>query len=131
MPPPLTESTTMQVSWTAPADTGGTPVTDYRVPYRVVGAPSWSIAVRPVSSDTTSMITGLVGGTTYETRVAAVTTSGLVDTWSDKSGRGRHTTGTGAARPALSANTMKGRRSVVFRRQRRPPALRRILHGGH
>jgi len=42
------------------------------------------------------------------------TTSGVVDQWSDKSGNGRHATGTGSARPAVTANALNGQSVITF-----------------
>jgi hypothetical protein len=40
--------------------------------------------------------------------------SGVVDQWSDKSGNNRHATGTGTARPALTASGLDGKSVITF-----------------
>lgn len=42
------------------------------------------------------------------------TTAGVVDQWSDKSGNGRHATGTGTARPAVAPNSLDGKSVITF-----------------
>ena len=67
-------NTTADLSWTAPASDGGSPITDYQVtPY--VGA----TAQTPVlvgSAATSTTVTGLTNGTTYTFKVAAINTNG-------------------------------------------------------
>jgi hypothetical protein len=64
------------VSWTAPASTGGSPITDYRVQYRVSPSGTWTTFVDGTSTATTATITGLVVGTSYDVQVAAVNPAG-------------------------------------------------------
>lgn len=42
------------------------------------------------------------------------TSSGVVNQWSDKSGNGRHATGTGTARPAVTASGLDGKPVITF-----------------
>ena len=63
----------VSLSWTVPAD-GGTPISGYRI-YRGLAAGSEQL-VQTISTGTTYVDAGLVGGTTYYYRVAAVTTGG-------------------------------------------------------
>ena len=64
------------LSWQAPADDGGSPVSDYVVQYRVQGSGTWTTLADGTSTATTATVTGLTVGTIYELRVAAVTAPG-------------------------------------------------------
>ncbi|NBX29036.1 fibronectin type III domain-containing protein, partial [bacterium] len=67
----------VSLSWTAPTDNGGTPITDYVVQYRTdVGGSNWQTFGDGTSPGTTARVTGLVNGTAYRFRVAAVTSFG-------------------------------------------------------
>lgn len=72
-------STTVSLAWSAPADTGGSPLTGYTVEYREPGAASWTTFETVDDALTTSTITGLSGSTTYEFRVGAI--NALATTW--------------------------------------------------
>ena len=67
------------VSWSAPAIAGGT-ITDYTIQYSsnwtAPGGGTWTTFNDGVSANTWASITGLVSGTSYAVRVAAVTTAG-------------------------------------------------------
>ena len=63
------------VTWTAPAS-GGTPIRDYRIERRTSPSGTWVVVDDGVSVATTTTVSGLVGGTTYEFRVAAVNAAG-------------------------------------------------------
>jgi hypothetical protein len=61
------------LTWSAPADTGGSPLADYLVQYRVnVAGSSWTTFADGTSTATAATVTGLVNGTAYVFRVAAV-----------------------------------------------------------
>ena len=63
----------VSLSWTAPTQTGGLPITHWSVLYREQGVSSWTIlSPNPSAGARSAVITGLANGTTYETRVAAV-----------------------------------------------------------
>ncbi len=64
----------VQLSWTAPADTGTGPVTDYRVEYTTGGA--WTTVPRTRSTTATALVRDLAPGTPVTFRVAAVTVAG-------------------------------------------------------
>jgi alpha-tubulin suppressor-like RCC1 family protein len=67
----------LQLSWNAPANDGGSPITDYTIQYRKVGELSWSTFTQVSPSvATTVTVTGLTPGSTYVFRVAAVNTEG-------------------------------------------------------
>ena len=74
-PPTLTSATpgngTAVLAWNAPADNGGSAITDYE--YRLDGTGSW---VSFGSTDTTATLTGLTNGTTYGVEVRAVNVVG-------------------------------------------------------
>jgi titin len=64
------------LSWQAPADDGGSPIADYAVEYKAAGANTWQ-AVLIDSTATRHTVKGLVNGTAYSFRVAAVNGIGL------------------------------------------------------
>lgn len=66
-----TAAGTVTAAWTAPADDGGSPVTDYTVRYRQQGSSTWLTLADGTSTATTATVTGLTTGATYEVQVAA------------------------------------------------------------
>ncbi len=74
-----TSSTGVEVSWTAPANTGP-PIGSYLVHYRVPAGPEWDPATATgrlvFAPDTRTILTSLAPGTTYEVRVAAANSEG-------------------------------------------------------
>jgi hypothetical protein len=71
----LARDKSVQVSWVAPTNTGGRPITDYVVRYRLSTATVWS-SVTVGSAATTRLVTGLTNGSQYVFQVAAVTSYG-------------------------------------------------------
>ena len=69
-------STSMLVSWSAPLEMGGFPITNYRVRYRKMGTSAWGEFAHPVSTANSITVTGLLPETSYEFQVAAVTVLG-------------------------------------------------------
>ena len=67
-------NTQITLSWTAPANTYGTVITDYRVERSTGG--SWVTVSDGVSADTFTTVTGLTNGVTYQFRVHAINTVG-------------------------------------------------------
>lgn len=63
------------MSWTAPASNGGSAITDYRVQYSTDGT-NFTTFSDGVSTTTSATITGLVTGTNYTVRVAAINAVG-------------------------------------------------------
>jgi hypothetical protein len=73
-------NSSLVVSWTAPANNGGSAITDYVVQYRLASASVWSTFTDSVSPATSVTVTGLAAGSSYVFRVAAVN---LIDTGSN------------------------------------------------
>lgn len=65
--------TGMNVSWTAPTSTGGSAITDYVIQYTTSAGYSYVTFSDGTSTATYTTITGLIAGSTYYIRVAAVT----------------------------------------------------------
>jgi titin len=66
------------LGWTAPVSTGGFPVTGYRVETSTTGGTSWTVyALNTGSAATSAAVSGLVDGSEYTFRVAAITTVGM------------------------------------------------------
>ncbi len=70
-------NTQLAVSWTAPASTGGSPITDYLVKYSSNGGSTWTNFVHPVSTVPALTITGLTNGTAYVIKVVAKNAVGI------------------------------------------------------
>ncbi len=74
-------------TWTAPTDTGGSPITAYHVQHRTSAASTWSttntdnIATITDGTAASHPIIGLTNGTSYDVRVRAVNAQGTGD-WS-------------------------------------------------
>ena len=75
-----TRNAALAVSWTAPADDGGSAITDYDLRYRekpASGDPTWTqLDDTTASTATTATITGLTNGTEYEVQVRAQNANG-------------------------------------------------------
>jgi alpha-tubulin suppressor-like RCC1 family protein/predicted RNA-binding protein with TRAM domain len=68
-------ATSLTVSWNAPSDTGMLPIDDYIIQFKTSNG-SWSSFQDGVSASTSATITGLVRGSTYFVRIAAVNALG-------------------------------------------------------
>ena len=67
----------MSLSWTAPANTGGSPLTDYFIDYQPTSTSTWSqFDVGSTSTSATVAGVGLVNGTAYNFEVYAVNAVG-------------------------------------------------------
>ncbi len=64
------------LSWDVPASTNGSPIQDYLVERATAEAGPWTTVADGTSVATTATVTGLVNGTTYYFRVAAVNAAG-------------------------------------------------------
>ncbi|NBX75308.1 MAG: fibronectin type III domain-containing protein, partial [Proteobacteria bacterium] len=64
------------LSWTAPSDDGGSPITDYVIEYSSNGGSSWLTFNDGTSTSASTSVTGLTNGTAYVFKVAAVNGSG-------------------------------------------------------
>ena len=64
------------LTWTAPASNGGGAITNYVIQFSSNGGSSWTTFNRTASTSTAATVTGLVNGTNYVFRVAAVNTAG-------------------------------------------------------
>lgn len=60
------------VSWAAPANNGGSAVTDYVVEYSVSGSVTWSVFNDGISTSLSATVTGLINDTSYSFRVSAL-----------------------------------------------------------
>ena len=64
-------NTSLAVTWTAPANTGGSVITDYLVKYSSNGGAAWTNFIHPVSIVPSLTVTGLTNGTAYVIKVIA------------------------------------------------------------
>ena len=72
-------NTQVVVSWTAPADNGGSAIIQYQVSYAPQGSNdygTWSTATATQSSSASFTVTGLTNGTSYKFKVAATNAAG-------------------------------------------------------
>ena len=70
-------TTTIDLSWTAPADDGGSAITGYRIEVSPNGTSSWTNRVANTGNTSTSYShTGLDAGTTRHCRVSAINSAG-------------------------------------------------------
>lgn len=66
----------VSLSWSAPANDGGSAITDYSIQYRSTGSSTWT-TVDPAATATSAVISGnLFANTSYDFQVAAVNTAG-------------------------------------------------------
>ena len=73
----LRGSTELSLTWRAPSNTGGSPITGYRVEWSATGASPWFIVVPgPTGTATTYLHTGLAPNTTRYYRVFAINAQG-------------------------------------------------------
>ncbi|MEI7765218.1 MAG: fibronectin type III domain-containing protein [bacterium] len=65
------------LSWTAPADNGGSAITDYLIEYKLSTEPTiWTTFNDGVSTGTTATVTGLTNGSVYNFRVSTINAIG-------------------------------------------------------
>ena len=76
----------LDVSWTAPNDNGSA-IMHYGLRYKMSSAADWTVMSTPVTGGTSTTLTGLSAGTSYDVQVNATNAVGTTD-WS-KSGDGK------------------------------------------
>ena len=94
-------TTTLHVTWTAPAIQGRPAITDYDLRYRQVGATLWTEHAFD-GAGTVTWISGLDPDTAYEVQVAAANVEGI-GPWSD-AGEGRTSRAAGSGAPEIGNN---------------------------
>jgi titin len=99
------------VRWTVPSDPGGAPITDYIIQYSSNSGSTWTTFSDTVSSSSQVNVTGLVAGTDYIFRVAAVNAVGTGN-YSTASATVR---AIGAPQPPTSVTVTGGNNSVLAR----------------
>ncbi|RLS33366.1 MAG: fibronectin type III domain-containing protein, partial [Planctomycetota bacterium] len=67
----------LAVTWVAPTNTGGSPITDYLVKYSSNSGSTWTNFVHPVSTALSCTVTGLTNGTSYVIKVIAKNAVGI------------------------------------------------------
>jgi autotransporter-associated beta strand protein len=65
------------LTWTAPSSIGGSAITDYIVQYSRNRGGSWTTFSWSASTATSALVTGLINGTAYMFRIAAVNSDGV------------------------------------------------------
>jgi hypothetical protein len=85
-------NTQVDLTWTAPGDTGGLLLTDYAIQYSSNSGGSWTTFSDGTSTNTYATVTGLTNGTSYIFRVAAV----------NSIGQGNYSTASSAVIPATT-----------------------------
>ena len=98
-------TTSLSVSWAAPANAGKPAIANYDVQYRVGSSGAWSDGPEDVAG-TSATITSLVASTDYEARVRATNAEGDSG-WSDPPGAGRTNTPTNNAPVFSSSNVSR------------------------
>ena len=102
-------NTQIDLSWTAPGNTGGSPITGYRIEESPDGNSNWTtLEANTNGPATTYAHTGLAASTTRHYRVSAINTIGT----STASNVDDATTGTGTNTPATGAPTITGTAQV-------------------
>jgi titin len=92
----------VSLTWTASV---GATIVDYQVSYKINNQTTWSVFDDGVSTNTTTTVTGLTNGTSYDFRVAGINTNGLgavsetitVTPRSESSGGGNSSSGGGSS----------------------------------
>lgn len=69
-------TTGVALTWTAPSNDGGSPITDFKIEYSSNAGGSYSLFADGVSTAANAVITGLTTGQTYIFRIRAVTSVG-------------------------------------------------------
>ena len=69
-------SQTVALTWSLPASDGGSPITNYKIEYKLGNVTAWSVLARAASTTRTANVTGLTNGTQYSFRISAVNAVG-------------------------------------------------------
>ena len=93
------------LSWTAPTNTGGFAVTDYKVEYKTSAGSTWNIFADGTSTGTTATVTSLTNGTGYDFRVSATNSIGTGSVSAISSATPAAAPGTPSAFTATAGNT--------------------------
>jgi hypothetical protein len=73
---PSQSSGSVYLTWAAPANDGGSAITDYAVQYSSNSGSTWTTFSRSASTALNATVTGLTNGTAYQFRVAGVNSVG-------------------------------------------------------
>jgi len=65
-------NSSVSLTWTSPADDGGSPITNYLIEYSANDGGTWTVYNKAPSTDTFANITGLTNGIDYYFRVSAI-----------------------------------------------------------
>jgi hypothetical protein len=114
-----TDGGSIDVSWTAPTDTGGLPITGYLVEISTSPTGPWTdptgnCADATTSTATACTISGLTNGTTYYTRVSAMNAAGATATASRQASSAVTPTGPAAAPDESDVTIADGRLDISW-----------------
>ncbi|MEY3406307.1 MAG: hypothetical protein RLZZ556_379, partial [Actinomycetota bacterium] len=77
--------TSLSVNWLAPITNNGSEVTNYQVEMSSNSGSTWTKIDRTVSTNTSTLVSGLIAGSTYQFRVFAINSVGIGDASDAKS----------------------------------------------
>ena len=125
-------TTSLDVSWTEPTNTGKPPITSYDVQYREGTSGNFTAGPQDVTTTATTISTGLTAGTAYQVQVRASNDEGDSD-WSDagsgSTSTGAHATLSSATVPASGA-LIELRFSETIDGSRLPPPSAFVVTAG-
>lgn len=67
----------LSLSWSAPASTGGSAITDYQIEVKAASSLTWSVVSHAASTSTAYVLGDLTNGTAYNVRIAAINDAGI------------------------------------------------------
>jgi hypothetical protein len=76
----------ISLTWTAPTDTGGSPITHYMITYATNSSWTTSRGIKQIGTSTSTTITGLTNGETYYFRVYSINIFGTSTTYDSSGG---------------------------------------------